>query len=71
MRAGTEKPYYHSYPTRTSDERYHIKEIGMLRVVPCEGHPDDIERIKRDLQLFERLSKLGIVHENGKKLGEF
>lgn len=71
MRAGVEKPYYHSYPTRTSDERYHIKEIGMLRVVPCEGHPDDMERIKRDPELYKRLSKLGVTHENGKKLWEF
>ena len=71
MRAGIEKPYYHSYPTRTSDERYHIKEIGMLRVVPCEGHPDDMERIKKDPELYERLSKLGVTHENGKKLWEF
>ncbi len=71
MRAGVEKPYYHSYPTRTSDERYHIKEIGMLRVVPCEGQPDDMARIKRDPALFERLAALGVTHENGKKLGEF
>ena len=71
MRAGVERPYYHSYPTRTSDERYHIKEIGMIRVVPCEGHPDDMERIKKDPALFERLAALGVTHENGKKLGEF
>ena len=70
MRAGIARPYYHSYPTRAHDERYHIKEIGMLRVVPCEGHPDDIEKIKNDPELFARLAALGITHENGKKLNE-
>lgn len=71
MRAGIPRPYYHSYPTRTNDERYHIKEIGMLRIQPCEGQPDDLARIMNDRALFERLAALGVVHENGKKLTDF
>ena len=43
----------------------------MIRVVPCEGQPDDMEKIKKDPELFERLAALGVTHENGKKLGEF
>ena len=64
MRAGVPVPAYHSYWPRSNDQRYHIKELGMLRI------PDDVERIKANPELLGRIAALNITHLNGKKITE-
>ena len=64
MRAGVPVPAYHSYWPRSNDQRYHIKELGMLRI------PDDVERIKANPALLERIAALNITHLDGKKIKE-
>ena len=64
MRAGVPVPAYHSYWPRSDDQRYHIKELGMLRI------PDDVERIKANPALLERIAALNITHLDGKKIKE-
>ena len=64
MRAGVPVPAYHSYWPRSNDQRYHIKELGMLRI------PDDVERIKANPELLGRIAALNITHLDGKKIKE-
>lgn len=65
MKAGIGNPSYHAYWPRSDDQRYHIKELGMLRI------PDAVPRIKSDPALLERIAALNITHLNGKKIKDF
>ena len=62
MTEGVRPPEYHSYWPRSNDQRYHIKELGMLRI------PNDLERIKSDPELYKRIAALNITHLDGNKI---
>jgi len=62
MKDGVPSPAYHSYWPRSDDQRYHIKELGMLRI------PNDLERIKSDPELYKRIAALNITHLDGNKI---
>jgi len=62
MTEGVRPPEYHSYWPRSDDQRYHIKELGMLRI------PNDLERIKSDPELYKRIAALNITHLDGNKI---